>query len=91
MMEKVTVNIQIPYFLEMSNFFTEAITSPDAIETPAGGSTAARVVVPQNSSSEEGPVMTVYFSMKEPELVLLADPESHTCRIIVVNVSDFKN
>lgn len=86
MMEKVTVNIQIPYMLEMSDFFTEAFTSPVAIETPAGGSTTPRPV-PVDDSNEEGPVMTVYLSIKEPELVLLADPESQNCRIIVVNVS----
>ena len=89
-MEKVTVIIQIHYLLEMSNFFTEAIASPVTIETPQpppGGYAAARVILPQEDNGENGPVMTVYFSMKEPELVLLADPECQDCRTIVVNVS----
>ncbi|XP_053396044.1 intermembrane lipid transfer protein VPS13A-like isoform X3 [Mercenaria mercenaria] len=84
MMEKVTINLQIPYILELSSFLTEALTSPVTIETPAGGGHTP-VPAPPYSGSEEGPVMTVYFSMSQPEIVLLADPESHNSRIIVVN------
>ena len=90
MMEKVTINVQIPYMLEMSSFFTEALTPPVAIETPSGGGYAP-VPVPSEGGNEEGPVMTVYFSISQPEIVLLADPESQNSRIIVVNVCIHSN
>lgn len=89
MMEKVRINLQIPYMLELSSFFTEAFATPVSTATPAGGGYAP-VQVPGEGDSEEGPVMTLYFSMSKPEIVLLADPESQNSRIIVVNVRLFE-
>ncbi|WAR06888.1 VP13A-like protein [Mya arenaria] len=82
MMEKVTINIQIPYILELSDFFTCALTSPVSPAPPQDslipGPLPALVV-------DGGPVMTVYCSVKQPELVILADPGSNSSRIIVIN------
>jgi hypothetical protein len=90
MMEKVTINVQIPYMMELSSFVTEALTPPVTMETPAGGGYSP-VPVPTENDSEEGPVITVYFSISQPEIVLLADPETQNSRIIVVNVSIHSN
>ena len=85
MMEKVILNVQIPYIMELSNFFMEALTDPEgAKSTPDSEKPSSQLlVVPE----EDGPVTTVYFSVKQPEIVLLADPESSNSRVIVVNVS----
>ncbi|KAL4233205.1 hypothetical protein ACF0H5_007889 [Mactra antiquata] len=87
MMEKVIMNVQIPYITELSNFFIEAFQTSDSVVAPPGGSTTYTTLTP-SGENDEGPVMTVYFSISQPEMVLLADPEQQNSRIIVVN-SDF--
>ncbi|XP_052241928.1 intermembrane lipid transfer protein VPS13A-like isoform X2 [Dreissena polymorpha] len=83
MMEKIKANIQIPYMLELTKFFTTAFTSPVPMETMPDGPAAPLPVLV--GGEEEGPVMTLYFSIKQPELVLLADPENQNSRIVVLN------
>ena len=91
MMEKVIINVQIPYIMELSSFFTESLSDPDEkkqVTSPAGGvSPAVPVPVPVTSPDHQTPVMTVYCSVKQPEIVLFADPESDNSRILVMNVS----
>ena len=90
-MEKVIVNVQIPYILELSSFFTGALTNPEdkkQATSPVGGITpTVPVPVPITSPDHQTPVMTVYCSVKQPEIVLFADPESKSSRILVMNVS----
>ena len=89
MMEKVILNVQIPYILELSSFFTDALTSPEdkkQATSPVGAITPT-VPVPVTSPDHQTPVMTVYCSVKQPEIVLFADPESESSRVLVMNVS----
>ena len=90
-MEKVILNIQIPYIMELSSFFTEAFSTPEdkkkTANLPGAATSNVPVPVPVTSPDHQTPVMTVYFSVKQPEIVLFADPESENSRILVMNVS----
>ena len=91
MMEKVILNVQIPYILELSSFFTDALTSPEdkkqATSPIEDVTPTVPVPVPVTSPDHQTPVMTVYCSVKQPEIMLFADPESESSRILVMNVS----
>ena len=91
MMEKVILNVQIPYIMELSSFITEAFSAPQdkkPATSPSGTATLnIPVSVPVTSPDHQTPVMTVYFSVKQPEIVLFADPESENSRTLVMNVS----
>ena len=67
--------------------------TPHTDLSPAGVSVDSRRdqsgggAITGRGGAEGGPVMTVYCSIKQPEIVMLADPSTVKSRILVINVS----
>ncbi|KAL3882618.1 hypothetical protein ACJMK2_028943 [Sinanodonta woodiana] len=91
MMERVIMNLHIPYLMMVVNFFMDAFSQPEQpnrkpiIAHPYRQvSTVPPSPVPVDPSQPR-PVMTIYCTIKQPEIILFADHESLSSRILVIN------
>ncbi|KAK3591108.1 hypothetical protein CHS0354_035920 [Potamilus streckersoni] len=88
MMERVIINLHIPYLMMVVNFFMDAFTEP---EQPNRKPHRQMSTVPPSplpvDPSQPRPVMTIYCTIKQPEIVLFADQESASSRILVINAN----
>lgn len=89
MVEKLRLNLHIPYVMSLVDFITGAFDNSALLETHDTASTlrpSATTSAAQTSST----FFSVYGSLKQPEIVLYADPTIIDSRILVLYVSSFQ-
>ncbi|XP_052088041.1 intermembrane lipid transfer protein VPS13C-like isoform X4 [Mytilus californianus] len=82
-MDKVTINLNIPYLLALNEFYQSAFQS----DVPPIDQSRQRtsLVSDQLDSSPNNSVLQVKGIVKQPKIVLFADPEKDTSRILVLD------
>ncbi|VDI41618.1 Hypothetical predicted protein, partial [Mytilus galloprovincialis] len=82
-MDKVTINLNIPYLLALNEFYQSAFQS----DVPPVDQSRQRtsLVSDQLDSSPNNSVLQVKGIVKQPKIVLFADPEKDTSRILVLD------
>jgi hypothetical protein len=102
MVEKIRVNVPVPFMLVLWEFFKGAIDTGTIIDTPdmpapiplpPSTTTAAKPVATDNASAAgagggaAGTSFNVYGSLKQIEVVLFADPMKADSKVFVLYVS----
>lgn len=84
-MDQVTINLNIPHLMALNNFYQESF-QPD---------TRAPVEQPKHRTNDEldhspsNAVLQVKGIVKQPKIVLFADPEKQCSRTLVLDVGIF--
>ena len=87
------VIVNLEYLLVLSNVFTSALTADEATSaTPATIQQSSQAVTKQTPATveavdEEPPQITVQISIKDPEIVLLADARDKDTNALILKVS----
>ncbi|KAL8622223.1 hypothetical protein ACOMHN_043746 [Nucella lapillus] len=79
MVEKLRLNVHIPFMLVLIDFFTGAIDTGTVVDVPDMPSASRPAAGGDNSASSGGGAGTafnVYGSLKQPEIIVFADPSS---------------
>lgn len=89
----VVVNLE--YLLVLSNVFMAALSPEDSVSTTATASQQPSQVIAKQkpatvkATDEESPQMTVQISVKDPEIVLLADANDKNTNALFLKVSKY--
>lgn len=87
----VVVNLE--YLLVLSNVFMAALSPEDSVSTTASQQ-PSQVIAKQKpatvkATDEESPQITVQISVKDPEIVLLADAKDKNTNALFLKVSKY--
>ena len=85
-MDKVIINLNIPHLMALSEFYQTSFQTDDDIPVNQARERIS-TISDQLDSGPTNTVLQVKGIVKEPKIVLFADPEKHNSRILVLDVS----
>ena len=85
-MGTIRFNICVPYLLTLANFFSSAMATTGAVEEVDANHNVDTPTTSPTVGPPASTIMTVSGRLKQPEIVLFAEPTEKNSRVLVMKV-----